>query len=198
MPTRKSNRENAMTIQKPGPENPDSKALTEQKKTEQDRLADEVLKTACQITGTRNLRVAAHLITQASGALVSPKPKEVMDNLAVGSAMMAEMEPRNALEAMLAAQMIAVNDAAHLSLSDATKSHEYASADQFLLRAARLLRIFTEQIEAMQRLKGKSCQQAVTVENVNVNQGGQAIVGAVAVGSAGREGDNGKNGGNTP
>jgi hypothetical protein len=40
------------------------------------------------------------------------------------------------------------------------------------------LRTFTAQVEALQRYRGKG-QQKVTVEHVNVNAGGQAIVGAV-------------------
>jgi hypothetical protein len=52
--------------------------------------------------------------------------------------------------------------------------------DANVLRATRLMRVFVEQLEAMARLKGKSGQQRVVVEHVTVNDGGQAIVGAVA------------------
>ena len=44
--------------------------------------------------------------------------------------------------------------------------------------AVKLLRTFTTQLEALQRYRGKG-QQKVTVEHVNVNAGGQAIVGTV-------------------
>ena len=44
--------------------------------------------------------------------------------------------------------------------------------------AIKLLRTFTTQLEALQRYRGKG-QQKVTVEHVNVNAGGQAIVGTV-------------------
>jgi hypothetical protein len=46
-------------------------------------------------------------------------------------------------------------------------------------RATQFMRIFNEQLEAMQKLKGKASQQKVTVEHVHVQEGGQAIVGAV-------------------
>jgi hypothetical protein len=42
------------------------------------------------------------------------------------------------------------------------------------------MRVFNEQLEARQKLKGKARQQKVTVEHVNVHKGGQAIVGTVA------------------
>ena len=47
------------------------------------------------------------------------------------------------------------------------------------------MRLFTEQVEAMSKLKGKSGQQRVVVEHVTVAAGGQAIVGAVMPGGRG-------------
>jgi len=48
------------------------------------------------------------------------------------------------------------------------------------------MRVFNEQIEVMQKLKGKAGQQKVTVEHVHVHEGGQAIVGAVSAAKADR------------
>jgi hypothetical protein len=62
--------------------------------------------------------------------------------------------------------------------------------DLNVVRATRLMRLHLEQIEAMQKLKGKSGQQTVTVEHVHVHEGGQAIVGAVS--TAKGEGDGGQ------
>ncbi len=55
--------------------------------------------------------------------------------------------------------------------------------DRNALRAVRLMRLFTEQLEAMAKLKGKSGQQRVVVEHVHV-----AIVGTVI--PAGGRGEN--------
>lgn len=192
---------NALAIQKPTPENTNSLAMAAKNKATREQLVVEVLKTACKVTGTRSLKAADRFIVQTSCALVSPTPTDDVDYVVRATAMMAEMAPRNATEAMLATQMIAVNDAALLFLGDATRLREYpAAADGCVLRATRLLRIFPELLEAMQRLKGKSCQQKVTVEHVHVHDGGQAIVGAVAAaGTGGREGGgNGENNGSTP
>ena len=54
--------------------------------------------------------------------------------------------------------------------------------------AAKLLRAFAQQLEALQRYRGKG-QQKVTVEHVQVHSGGQAIVGTVA--AAGGRGERG-------
>ena len=51
--------------------------------------------------------------------------------------------------------------------------------DANINRATKLLRTFTAQMEALNRHRGKVGQQMV-VGNVNVNEGGQAIVGPVS------------------
>lgn len=71
-----------------------------------------------------------------------------------------EIEPRNATEAMLAAQMIACHDAPMNFLCRATVQDQSVEfVDLNVLRATRLRRLFGEQLEAMQRLKGKAGQQ---------------------------------------
>ncbi len=55
-----------------------------------------------------------------------------------------------------------------------------------LSQANRLSRTFAALAEALNRHRGKSGQQTVRVEHVTVNDGGQAIVGAVATGGGGR------------
>jgi hypothetical protein len=66
--------------------------------------------------------------------------------------------------------------------------------DANVLRATRLMRVFIEQLEAMQKLKGKPRQQRVTVEHVHVHKGGQAIDGCGGGdrAGAGRRGWNGE------
>jgi len=55
-------------------------------------------------------------------------------------------------------------------------------------RAARLMRLFNEQLAAMAKLKGKAGQQKVTVEHVHVHSGGQAVVGVVERSQESKEG----------
>ena len=168
----------ALAVQEAAAEKADSRAVAIKKASEQ--LVDEVIKSACKVTGTQCLDAADRFIVQVCHALVWPKPKDADDHLVRASAVIAEMAPQNATEAMLATQMIAVSDAALMFLSRATLYNQYPEAiDAHVLRATRLMRVFTEQLEAMQRLKGKACQQKVTVEHVHVHGGGQAIVGAV-------------------
>ena len=45
-----------------------------------------------------------------------------------------------------------------------------------------MMTLFVQQLEAMQKLKGKSGRQTVRVEHVHVNKSSQAIVGLVSAG----------------
>ena len=90
-------------------------------------------------------------------------------------------------EAMLSVQMIAAHEAALLFLKRATlQDQTMEGSDANVLRATRLMRVFNEQIEVMQKSKGKAGQQKVTGEHVHVHEGGQAIVGAVSAAKADR------------
>jgi len=91
------------------------------------------------------------------------------------------MAPQSLTEAMLAAQAIATHEAALNFLRRASLDGQTVEgADANVLRATRLMRLHLEQIEAMQKLKGRTGQQKVTVEHVHVYQGGQAIVGVAS------------------
>ena len=135
----------------------------------------------CKITGTHSDLAAQRIFTQAIGAQSWPDlKKDGVMAIAGGLAVIEEMAPRNATEAMLANQMIAANDAALRFLNNATSENQSLhGCDANVLRATRLMRVFLEQLAAMQKLQGKAAHQKVTVEHVHVHEGGQAIVGAV-------------------
>jgi hypothetical protein len=157
----------------------DSKALAE--KDARDELISKLAETACKITGTSSHDVADRIIQQVANAHVWPKSRDVHDHAIKAIAAMAEMAPQNATEAMLAVQMIATHEAGLMFLRRATAGQYVQQVDASVLQATRLMRVFNEQLEAMQRFKGKAGQQKVTVEHVHVHEGGQAVVGAVSV-----------------
>ena len=93
--------------------------------------------------------------------------------------------PRDEIEGMLAAQMVAVHSAAMRCLRQLKGSETVLQQDSNGRLAVKLLRTFTAQMEALQRYRGKG-EQKMTVEHVHVHAGGQTIVGEVNTGS--REG----------
>lgn len=160
---------------------------------------NELLLTICESSGTKNVEVSARIVEQVANSLLGiAKDLDTRSLIAIRS--LEEMEPRNLTEATLAAQMIATHEAGLFFMRRATvEGQTFEGADANVLRATRLLRLHLEQLEAMQKLKGKAGQQKVTVEHVHVHQGGQAIVGALSTSSKpGREGVNDENLGDTP
>jgi hypothetical protein len=88
-----------------------------------------------------------------------------------------DIAPKDALEGILAVQMVGVHQAAIEFLGRAMVRHTTLRAtDANVNRANKLLRTFTAQLEALNRHRGK-ITQAMVVGNVNVSDGGQAIVG---------------------
>ena len=86
--------------------------------------------------------------------------------------------PKDEIEGMLAAQMVAVHSAAMWCLRQLKGSDILPQQDSNGSLAVKLLRTYAMQMEALQRHRGKG-EQKMTVEHVHVYQGGQAIVGAV-------------------
>jgi len=104
------------------------------------------------------------------------KPDAV--NLAFMIAMVESIRPRDAVEAMLVAQMVSVHVMAmrcahHLACAEDVIQQE--SAGRAL---GRLARTFPAQMEALNRHRNNS-EPAITVQNVSVGDGGNAIVGNV-------------------
>lgn len=92
------------------------------------------------------------------------------------------LEPADGAEGMLAAQMVGAHDAALECLKRAALSNQtFAGRDMALKHANKLMTLYTQQLAALNKHRGKG-QQKVTVEHVNVAAGGQAIVGNVETG----------------
>ena len=134
-----------------------------------------------EAVGVDNPNLAMKLVSQtadcirkAGGALKS--------TLAVAG--IQSIGPRDGVESMLAAQMVATHHAAmgFLRCAEDAQFVEHMSTSGAI--AVKLLRTYAAQVEALSRHRGKG-QQTVRVEHVHVHSGGQAIVGAVNPGGSG-------------
>jgi hypothetical protein len=93
-------------------------------------------------------------------------------------ALVAGIQPRDEMEAMLAVQMAVIHNAtmtAGRRLARVTTIPQQDSASNMLNKLART---FTAQIEALKRNRSTG-EQSIRVQHVTVNDGGQAIVGDV-------------------
>jgi hypothetical protein len=94
------------------------------------------------------------------------------------------IEPRDPLEAMLAAQMAATHNAIMTFARRLNHVDNIPQQDSAERALNKLARTFTTQLEALKKYRSVG-DQTVRVEHVTVNEGGQAIVGNVATGGGG-------------
>ena len=128
--------------------------------------------------GVRDVEAQVHLINQV-GSVFWKGAADTNANAAI--ALIREIAPRNGVEALLAAQMVAVHNVALEQLRRALVPEQPAQfIDSLTNRGTQLLRLYVDQVAALERLRGGGTRQTVRVERVTVEAGGQAVVGAVA------------------
>lgn len=97
--------------------------------------------------------------------------------------MMYALAPRNEMEGMLAAQIVATNHVAMRMLSQSLDNQSLEAANHYTNRAHKAQSLMLRQLELLNTMRnGGQTTQKVVVERVMVANGGQAIVGAVAGG----------------
>ena len=104
------------------------------------------------------------------------KPDEV--NISFMISMVKSIKPRDAVEAMLVAQMVSVHVMAMRCAQHLATAGDLARRESAARALGRLARTFPAQIEALNRYRSRG-EPAITVQNVSVGDGGNAIVGNV-------------------
>jgi hypothetical protein len=99
-------------------------------------------------------------------------------NLAFMISMIKSIKPRDAVEAMLVAQMVSVHVMAMRCACQLANADDIARQDSAARALGRLARTFPAQIDALNRYRNHG-EPAITVQNVRVQDGGKAIVGNV-------------------
>jgi hypothetical protein len=130
-----------------------------------------------QALGTSNPDFLGGIVGQLANMTGQEKPDDAAINFAL--AMVTGIEPRDQLEAMLAAQMAAVHLATMAFARRLACVENIPQQDSAQNAFNKLARTFATQMDALKRYRSTG-EQRVTVQHVTVNDGGQAIVGAVA------------------
>ena len=106
-------------------------------------------------------------------------PEAQGEQLSATFAALAGIGPKDELEGMMAAQLIAAHNCAMECYRRAMIGEQtFEGRSEALTQANKLSRTFATLLEALNRHRGKG-QQKVTVEHVHVHSGGQAVVGVV-------------------
>jgi len=88
-------------------------------------------------------------------------------------------EPKDNLECLLAAQMVATHSMAmHFSARAMLKDQTFDGIDSNINRATKLMRTYVAQVEALRKYRTGG-KQTIQVQHINVNEGGQAVVGNI-------------------
>jgi hypothetical protein len=99
-------------------------------------------------------------------------------NLAFMMSMLQSIKPRDSIEAMLVAQMVSVHVMAMRCAHQLAAARDVVQQDSASRALSRLARTFPLQIEALNRHRSQG-EPVITVQNVSVADGGNAIVGNV-------------------
>lgn len=139
-------------------------------------------------TGASNSFYANHLLYLATTACFashgnkSRKPEDYnnIENAVLGA--LTALNPQDEIEGMLCSRLVVLHDQyMHYLISGKNLAYpdhgSFETADYFMNRATKLMRLYNETLEALNRHRRKGKQEVtVTHNHVNVNDGGKAIV----------------------
>jgi len=120
-------------------------------------------------------------VVQISSICSPGKPLSEISTIPVNAALAAivEIDPQDSIELMLASQMVAIHSMAmEMSCGAMFRDQSLLEVDKKIHFVNKLMRTFSTQVETLNKYRSKG-QQKITVQHVNVNQGGQAVVGNV-------------------
>ncbi len=149
-----------------------------------------------RIGGSASPNFNAVLVRQVLGTIWVPggdPNDDATRRLSAAGVAVAAFKPQDEIEAMFAAQAVALHFGAMEALRRSMIPEQPGDVAARLRRdGANLGRAMVEVVEALDRRRGKGPQQVVRVERVVVQEGGQAIVGPVsAAGAAPTRGEGG-------
>src|SRR5436853_769959 len=120
--------------------------------------------------------------------LKNSSPQERDKQLSAAVAALMGIAPKDELEGMMGAQLIAAHSAAMECYRRAMSGEQtFEGHRENLTQANKLSRTYAVLLDALNRHRGKG-QQKVTVEHVHVHSGGQAVVGMVETPGGGDRG----------
>jgi hypothetical protein len=153
---------------------------------------DKALKMAklLEAFGTPDVGLQNYLLIQVggtfSGVLSSGKIDydKMVDCFNNAIAILNGIQPKDEIEGMLAVQMIGIHNMAMECIGRAMRTKRVDHMNLYINGGTKLSRVFANQMEALKKYRSGG-QQRIVVEHVNVNEGGQAMVGVVNPGGGG-------------
>lgn len=141
------------------------------------------------VGGSRSDGFNMAVVNQAINASWRPEPGSELEAMTVQRVMATfqGIAPKDETEGLLAAQMVAVHNAAMECFRRAMLPDQMLPSREMNLRLGdKLSKTYAQQMETLKRYR-KKAEQTVRVERVVVEDGGQAIVGTVTKGGGADE-----------
>lgn len=131
-------------------------------------------------TGSANEQYALKLITQIAMGCFNLSDEDINVHTAntvnASTGVMLSLAPKDEIEGMLCARLLVLHDQYMQFISRASiKDQTSVGIDQNLNRATKLMRLYNETLDTLNKHRRKG-EQKVTVQHINVREGGQAIV----------------------
>jgi len=131
--------------------------------------------------GTYSFDLTMNVTSQVLGVCSSGNKNSelVTENANASMAAILEIDPQDSTELMLATQMVTVHNLTMEMSRRALLSEQTEDGVNFNInRTTKLMRTYMAQMEALNKYRNKGKQQ-ITVQHVNVNDGGKAVIGDV-------------------
>lgn len=131
------------------------------------------------VIGLPSRSAEKYLLTQLATSLELSSVGEADYSVAIAEMMIA-IAPTDPIEAMMVTQMLATHNAVMLCNKRIAELEDQSGRvwDALTQNATKLMQLFLNQQKALDKRRGKA-DQKVLIQHVNVNSGGQAIVGSV-------------------
>jgi hypothetical protein len=155
--------------------------MTDETPSEKNLLEKFGVSSLVEATGSNHSDLQVLLIQQLLETLWLPtnsKDEETDQRMEAAIAALIAIRPQDALEGSLAVQMVAVHNAALGCLTQFVGAQHSPQRFEYIKQAERLMSLYLRQLETLDKHRGIGVAR-VNVENVNVQAGGQAVVGHV-------------------
>jgi len=130
-----------------------------------------------ETTGSLDSDFIQNIMVQVSSTLPDEDGEKVMN---FSAALMHGLKPQDETEGILVAQMAGTHNLIMKCMREAVNPGQFpAIANDYTLRACKLMHVFLKQLEMLEKYRGKTAHQKVIVEHVHIHQGGQAVVGHI-------------------
>lgn len=137
---------------------------------------DNVYESFINAFGTKDIDIANRLMNCLSFTLGSSETKEKDLDFAI--AYLQDFGAKDTTEAMLAIQMLGTTLKATNCIGKANLPNQsFEGETENINRATKLNRTYIAQMDALKKYRSKGSQK-ITVEHINVNDGGKAVIGS--------------------